>query len=51
MAANLVANNMTFFFDIHSDGVYAQYLHAVVLFSEPRGSTAYHDLMINGTRV
>lgn len=31
----MVNSNFTLFFDINSDGVYAQYLHSIVFFVEP----------------
>lgn len=44
----LVSNNFTLFFDLESDGNFSRYLHSVVLFSEPPGSTEYVDNMMVG---
>ena len=47
-AQMLVSNNFTLFFDLESDGNFSRYLHSVVLFSEPPGSTEYVDNMMVG---
>ena len=49
-AAELVANNFTLFFDLNTDGVHADYLHTIVMFSEPRGNSDYYDSMLPGAR-
>jgi hypothetical protein len=43
-----VANNFTLFFDLNTDGVYAAYLHTIVLFSEPLKDTQYTESMMPG---
>lgn len=49
-AQQLVANNFTLFFDLNTDGKHADYLHTIVMFSEPRGNSDYIDTMMPGAR-
>lgn len=50
-AVDLVANNFTLFFDLHSDGKHADYLHTIVMLSEPRGNREYHESMMPGAQL
>lgn len=47
-ALKLVANNFTLFFDLNTDGKHADYLHTIVMLSEPRGNSDYFDTMMPG---
>lgn len=47
-AADLVAHNFTLFFDLNTDGKHADYLHTIVMLSEPRGNSDYYDSMMPG---
>lgn len=47
-AEAMVRVNFTLFFDIRSDGKYAQYLHSIVAFSEPDDKKNVYPGMFSG---
>ena len=47
-ARALVEGNFTYFFDIDSDGVDAQWLRTIILFAEQPGDKTYEDRMVDG---
>eukprot|EP00892_Ulva_mutabilis_P004434 jgi/Ulvmu1/2362/UM013_0210.1 len=46
-AKALVEGNFTYFFDIDSDGVDAQWLRTIILFAEQPGDKTYEDRMVD----